>query len=197
MVGLAGSPCARRGAWLAEVSELASSKSSAGHCIRTVAEADFAALVPLMRAYCDFYRVAPTDHALLGVSRALLGDPEREGLQLIARNADGSAVGFATIFWSWSTTAAGRIGIMHDLYVSPEARGLGVAERLIGACVERCAERGALRLEWQTAPDNLRAQAVYDRVGGVREPWLTYAIAIAADGTAERRRRARPTEDAR
>jgi GNAT superfamily N-acetyltransferase len=160
------------------VPELTSPDSRAGHCIRTVAEADLADLVPLMRAYCDFYRVAPSDQALLGLSRALLGDPEREGLQLIARDADGSAVGFATIFWSWSTTGGGRIGTMNDLYVSPDARGLGVAERLIGACVERCAERGALRLEWQTAPGNLRAQAVYDRVGGVREPWLSYAIAI-------------------
>jgi GNAT superfamily N-acetyltransferase len=140
-----------------------------------------------MRAYCDFYGVAPSDAALLGLSRALLRDPEREGLQLIAREADGSAVGFATIFWSWSTTAAARIGIMHDLYVSPEARSLGVAERLIRACVERCAERGALRLEWQTAASNLRAQAVYDRVGGIRESWLSYAIAIPADGPAERR----------
>jgi GNAT superfamily N-acetyltransferase len=178
------------------VPELTSSESSAGHSILTVAEADLADLVPLMRAYCDFYCVAPGDQALLGLSRALLGDPH-EGLQLIARDADGCAVGFATIFWSWSTTAATRIGIMHDLYVSPDARGLGVAERLIRACVERCAERGASRLEWQTAPDNLRAQAVYDRVGGVREPWLSYAIAIAAEGAAKRHRRARAAEDAR
>jgi GNAT superfamily N-acetyltransferase len=171
------------------VPELTSSEPSAGPSIRTVAEADLVDLVPLMRAYCDFYRAAPGDQALLGLSRALLGDPEREGLQLIARDADGSAVGFATIFWSWSTTAATRIGIMQDLYISPDARGLGVAERLIRACVERCAERGASRPEWQTAPDNLRAQVVYDRVGGVREPWLSYAIAVAAEGTAKRHRR--------
>jgi GNAT superfamily N-acetyltransferase len=178
------------------VPELTSSGSSGDLSIRTVREADLADLAPLLRAYCDFSRVAPSDHALLGLSRALLGDPECEGLQLIARNADGSALGFATIFWSWSTTAGGRIGIMHDLYVSPDARGLRTGERLIHACVERCTERGALRLEWQTAPNNLRAQAVYDRVGGVREPWLSYAMAVPPDGTTERRRRARPAEDA-
>jgi ribosomal protein S18 acetylase RimI-like enzyme len=162
-----------------------------------VAEGDLADLAPLMRAYCDFYRAAPSDEALLGLSRALLGDPEREGLQLIARGDDGNAVGFATIFWSWSTTAAGRIGIMHDLYVSPGARGLGVAERLIRACVERCTDRGAVRLEWQTAPDNLRAQAVYDRVGGVREAWLSYAIEIPTGGNVGAPRAGRPAEDAR
>jgi GNAT superfamily N-acetyltransferase len=179
------------------VPELTSPESSGGHSIRAVAEADLADLVPLMRAYCDFYGVAPSDHALLGLSRALLGDPGCEGLQLIARDADGSAVGFATIFWSWSTTSAGRIGIMHDLYVAPDARGLRIGERLIRACVELCAERGALRLEWQTAADNLRAQAVYEHVGGVRERWLSYALAVPADGTAERPRQARPAEDAR
>ncbi len=33
-----------------------------------------------------------------------------------------------------------------------------------------------MSLGWQTAKDNLRAQAVYDRVGGTREEWLDYSI---------------------
>jgi GNAT superfamily N-acetyltransferase len=66
---------------------------------------------------------------------------------------------------------------MNDLYVAPEARGSGLAERLIAACVERCSSRGASRLEWQTGPGNLRAQAVYDRVRGEREPWVVYTLA--------------------
>ena len=149
-----------------------------GYSIAVATEVDLDELLPLMRAYCDFYEVAPGDHALLGLSRALIADPQREGLQLIARGAGGEAAGFATVFWSWSTTAGARIGVMHDLYVDPAARGHGVADGLINACVERSSERGAVRLEWQTAPENRRAQAVYDRVGGVREPWLNYAIAI-------------------
>jgi GNAT superfamily N-acetyltransferase len=88
-------------------------------------------------------------------------------------------VGFATIFWSWDTTEASRIGIMNDLYIAPQARGSGLADRLIGTCVERCAQRGAARLEWMTGPENLRAQAVYDRVGGMREPWLVYTLPVS------------------
>ena len=57
-----------------------------------------------MRAYCDFYEVAPTDDALLALSRALLADPEREGVQLIARTDAGEAIGFATIFWTASAS---------------------------------------------------------------------------------------------
>jgi GNAT superfamily N-acetyltransferase len=67
---------------------------------------------------------------------------------------------------------------MNDLFVAPEARGTGLADRLIAACAEQCAARGARRLEWQTALDNRRAQAVYDRVGGLRERWLDYGIDV-------------------
>jgi ribosomal protein S18 acetylase RimI-like enzyme len=159
-----------------------------GHSIAVVAEADLGELLPLIRAYCDFYEVTPSDAALLELSRALLDDPEKEGVQLLAREgASGEATGFATLFWSWSTTSARRIGTMHDLYVSPHARGRGLADELIAACAERCAKRGAVSLQWQTAPDNLRAQAVYDRVGGVREPWLNYALEIPL-GEADNRR---------
>jgi GNAT superfamily N-acetyltransferase len=146
--------------------------------IAPVTEADVADLLPLMRGYCDFYRVAPTDDALLAMSRALLADPEFEGIQLLARDEQGGPIGFATIFWSWSTSSAARIGTMNDLFVAPEGRGSGAADALIKACVERCRERGAVRLEWQTALDNHRAQAVYDRVGGKREQWFDYSLPI-------------------
>ena len=35
-----------------------------------------------------------------------------------------------------------------------------------------------LRLDWQTATDNLRAQAVYDRVGATREQWVDYWLPV-------------------
>jgi GNAT superfamily N-acetyltransferase len=149
------------------------------HSLSIVEESDLAELLVLMRAYCDFYEVAPSDPSLLSLSRALIEDPEREGIQLIAREGDGRAVGFATVFWTWATTRGARIAIMHDLFVDPAARGSGLAERLIAACGELCAERAIASLQWETALDNLRAQAVYDRVGGVREQWLSYHLDIA------------------
>ena len=140
---------------------------------------DLEDLLPLVRGYCDFYKVAPSDEDLLALSRALIADPEREGVQLIARDSDGRAIGFATIYWTWSTSSAARIGTMNDLYVAPEGRGSGAAEALIRACVERVREHGGVRLEWQTALDNHRAQAVYDRVGGKREQWLDYSLPVS------------------
>jgi GNAT superfamily N-acetyltransferase len=145
--------------------------------IERATETDLTALLPLMRAYCDFYEVAPSDDALLSLARALIADPEREGVQLLARS-EGRAVGFATIFWSWATTSAERIGVMNDLFVAPEARGTGLAAALIEACRAECASRRARKLTWQTAPDNAAAMKVYDRVGATREQWVDYWLPV-------------------
>jgi len=147
------------------------------HVIDRVSWGDLDELLALMRAYCDFYESSPPDEDLLALARELIEDHEREGLQLLARDGHARAVGFATLFWSWSTTDACRIGVMNDLFVTETARGQGLGERLIGACRVECTRRGARRLVWQTAPGNLRAQAVYDRVGATREQWVDYWLA--------------------
>jgi GNAT superfamily N-acetyltransferase len=154
----------------------ASAQDSGQMTIDVVTQADLDDLLPLMRAYCDFYEVAPCDQELLALCSALLDDPRREGVQLLARDDSGRAVGFATIFWSWSTLSAARIAVMNDLYVDPAGRGGGYAEALIAACAEQAGTRGAVSVKWQTALDNHRAQAVYDRVGGRREKWLDYSL---------------------
>jgi len=148
--------------------------------VRTVSESDLGELLPLMRGYCDFYEVDPDDRDLLAMARALIADPEREGVQLIARDDEGRALGFATVFWSWSTLSASRLGVMNDLFVDSGARGSGAADALIAACAARCREHGATTLGWQTAKDNARAQAVYERAGAKREEWLDYSLEVEA-----------------
>ena len=146
--------------------------------IATVTEADLDALLPLMRGYCDFYEVAPSDEKLLALSRNLIAHPD-DGVQLIARDDGGRAIGFATIYWTWQTLNASRLGVMNDLFVSEDARGGGHADALIAECAARTREHGATELAWQTARTNERAQAVYDRVGAERDDrWLDYSLTV-------------------
>jgi GNAT superfamily N-acetyltransferase len=147
--------------------------------IREVGEDDLADLLPLMADYCAFYEAAPPADQLMALARALILDPEREGVQLIARDGEGgAAIGFATLYWSWSTTRAMRIAVMNDLYVAPDARSGGVGRALIDACAERARVAGAGVLEWQTAPDNAAAQRVYDATGASRSEWVTYDLPL-------------------
>jgi ribosomal protein S18 acetylase RimI-like enzyme len=80
--------------------------------------------------------------------------------------------------WKWSSLRGAKVGYLEDLYVHPAARGSGLADELIGACAERARERGAPALLWLTAPDNHRAQAVYNRIGGRSEAMLEYDLEL-------------------
>jgi ribosomal protein S18 acetylase RimI-like enzyme len=144
--------------------------------VEVVEERDLDDLLPLFRGYLDFYGTAPGDEDVLALCRALITDPEREGLQLLARDADGRALGFATLYWGWSSTQARRSATMNDLFVAEHARGSGAADALIAACAAQARARGIVQLDWVTAPDNHRAQAVYDRTGAARSEWVEYTL---------------------
>ncbi len=69
----------------------------------------------------------------------------------------------------------------------------GVADALIAACADAARAHGAVELKRATASGNLRAQAVYERVGGVREarsPYslpLTGSLAVGRNPSGDRR----------
>jgi GNAT superfamily N-acetyltransferase len=133
-------------------------------------------MLPLIRAYCEFYETEPDDEGLRRMFETLIGEPS-QGAVFIAR-ADGRAVGFATLDWKWSSLKAARIGYLEDLFVDPEARGKGIADALIEVCAERCRELGMPAMEWLTAPDNRRAQQVYNRTGAESETYLEYDLEL-------------------
>jgi GNAT superfamily N-acetyltransferase len=143
--------------------------------VDAVGTAEVEELMPMLRAYCDFYRVDPPDERLRALVTALIDDPS-EGLQLLARDSDGTPLGFATIYWTWQTLYAARVGVLNDLFVVPASRGSGTGRALIARCRELCRERGAEKLVWETAPDNTTAQRLYDGIGAEKSTWLTYEL---------------------
>jgi ribosomal protein S18 acetylase RimI-like enzyme len=145
--------------------------------IRPAVESDIPALMPLMRGYCDFYEADPPDSGLDDMARALIASEDGQGMLLVA-DQDGEAVGFAAVGWKWSSLRGARIAVLEDLFVAPEARGQGAADALIEACANRARENGAPVVSWLTAPDNQRAQAVYDRVGGKSATFLEYELEL-------------------
>jgi GNAT superfamily N-acetyltransferase len=143
--------------------------------IDPVGHADLDELLPLLRAYCDFYHVHPSDNALNMLCGSLIEAPD-EGEQFIARDEANVPVGFATIYWTWQTLTADRVGVLNDLYVAPGARGAGVGRALIERARQRCRERGIAKLVWETAPDNVTAQRLYDGIGARWSLWRSYEI---------------------
>jgi GNAT superfamily N-acetyltransferase len=146
--------------------------------IAPVRGADVGDLLPMLADYCAFYEVDPGRHKLEAVVRTLLAQPD-EGAQFIARDDQGEPAGFATVYWTWSTLVADRIGVLHDLFVRPEYRQQGVGRALIYACLERARTRGVARLAWDTAPGNAVAQRLYDSLPEVRRSeWVAYSLKV-------------------
>ena len=148
--------------------------------IEKVRVVDMPLLMPMLRAYCDFYEVNPRDDRLVALCRALIDSPG-EGVQLIARRIEedgafGDPVGFSTLYWTWQTLDAARIGVMNDLFVVDSVRGGGVGRQLIEACRAECRKKGAAKLVWETALDNERAQRLYDGIGAQSSRWMSYEI---------------------
>jgi GNAT superfamily N-acetyltransferase len=142
--------------------------------IDTVVDSDLPELLPMLRAYCDFYRVDPPDDRLLALATTLIENPA-EGVQLIARG-DGTPLGFATIYWTWQTLHAGRVGVLNDLYVQAVARGSGTGRALIQRGLQLCRVHGAEKLVWETALDNATAQRLYDGIGASKSTWFSYEL---------------------
>jgi GNAT superfamily N-acetyltransferase len=144
--------------------------------IRPATEADLPALLPLIRAYCEFYETDPNDEGIRRMFETLITDPS-QGAVFIARDG-GRAVGFATLDWKWSSLKGARIGYLEDLFVDPETRGRGIADALIEVCADRCRELGMPALEWLTATDNYRAQKVYNRTGAESGTYMEYDLEL-------------------
>ncbi|MEF3305740.1 GNAT family N-acetyltransferase [Paenibacillus sp. GYB003] len=128
----------------------------------------------IYRYIADFYKKPkpPVEniHALI----ELMLEKHR-GIQFVAER-EGDLLGFATLYFSFSTLRANKVAIMNDLFVIEQARGTGVAERLFRACETYTKENGYAYMSWVTASDNKRARRFYDKMGGALGDWLSYSI---------------------
>lgn len=147
--------------------------------IHTAIPEDAALIAPLFDAYRQFYeQPADADAALAFITARL----ERgESVILLARRPDGSALGFCQLYPSFCSVLAAPIYVLYDLFVAPDARRLGLGRALLLAAEAHARATGHARMDLTTARNNLRAQALYESLGWVRdEVFLTYARHLQA-----------------
>jgi len=85
----------------------------------------------------------------------------------IARSEAGETVGVATLSTAFALYAAGRYGILNEMYVVPEWRSKGVGAELIQAVADYGRRRGWRRID-VTAPESdrwERTREFYERQG--------------------------------
>jgi GNAT superfamily N-acetyltransferase len=133
--------------------------------------------LPLIAAYQRFYEVEQIDTERNRRYFSRFIAPSDEG-RLLGAWIEDDLVGFACLYWHRSSLAAADTVLMNDLYVEEGQRGGGVGRALIEASAEVARERGVAILEWSTAPDNERAQRLYDSTGANRSEWVEYEMPV-------------------
>jgi GNAT superfamily N-acetyltransferase len=143
--------------------------------IAPATEADLDDVLPLFAGYQRFYtgRAQPDDKNRAFLTRFVTGEA---GRLLVARDEEGAAVGFANLYWTFTSTEAEEHVLLNDLFVAEAARGAGVGLALIEASRAVARERGSATLTWQTALDNRTAQRLYERTGADRSAWFEYEL---------------------
>jgi GNAT superfamily N-acetyltransferase len=126
--------------------------------------ADAALVLSFIRELADYERLSSEVVATEDDLRRTLFGPKPAAEVLLARLGS-QAVGFALFFHNYSTFL-GRPGLyLEDLYVQPEARGLGVGKALLAHLARLAVERGCGRMEWSVLDWNEPALGFYRRLG--------------------------------
>ncbi|WP_322981812.1 GNAT family N-acetyltransferase [Pseudomonas sp. C11] len=95
---------------------------------------------------------------------------------LICEN-DGQPIGYAVYFFNYSTWL-GKHGLyLEDLYVSPQARGIGAGKALLRHLAQLAVARGCGRFEWSVLDWNTPAIDFYESFGArPQSEWTTYRL---------------------
>ena len=152
--------------------------------IQAASSRDISELVRLFNAYREFYGEAPDEARALEFigNRVLTASGQAEGQPPVPRyylawtdlNGDRRAVGFMHLIPSTNTLAMRPIWFLEDLFVDTSVRRRGIAAALLRHAEDFARRTGAERLTLATAHDNAAAQALYRKLGYIREEHFWY-----------------------
>jgi len=147
--------------------------------VRPAQATDLDEVARLFDLYRQFYELPP-DRML---AQRYISDRLARGDSLIfvASAGSGPSIGFTQLYPTLCSLAAAPIFVLYDLFVAPPSRCQGVARSLMSAAQAAAAQAGAVRLELATARTNVRAQALYESLGWVRDDeFHRYSLALHA-----------------
>jgi ribosomal protein S18 acetylase RimI-like enzyme len=141
--------------------------------IHAASSADLDDLTRLFAGYLQFYREDQPLAAVREIQAARLS--RGDSVLFLARDSQGHALGFVQLYPFQASLVLQPAWLLSDLYVSEAARRQGVGEALMNTARSHAETTGACGLQLQTAKSNLAGQALYERLGYVRdELFLTY-----------------------
>lgn len=146
--------------------------------VRRAITADQAALARLLSDMQAHYRSPDPPGGASEMARLLTRAGEHLPFALLAER-DGVVLGLATLTpvlfggaYQWEL-------FLKDLYVTGQARGLGIGRTLLVAMARIAVEQDYCRIDWTTDATNEGAKRLYDRLGVPRHGKVFYRLSGA------------------
>ena len=127
----------------------------------------------LLRKYQEFYQVNSIDTEKNHQHLSRIMNNEELGKLFLLQDKR-IYLGFATIYYSFSSTIAEQIAILNDLYVLENHRRQGYGRQLVDYCINYLQSCGMSTVRWSTTKDNAIAQQLYKKYGN-RSEWVIYS----------------------
>ena len=141
--------------------------------IEFVSKDNLEEILPLIRQYQEFYKVADISDVRNREFFSQFGESNPFGCQFLFRE-ESKVLGFATIYFTHNSTLPAKVGVLNDLFCVPGSRGKGVGRQLVEHCHTYAMNNDAARLQWVTAPDNEPANRLYQSMNTQKSSWYFY-----------------------
>ncbi len=131
--------------------------------IRLVKPADIEPLTDLFEGYRKFYRKDPNRKT----AQAFLSDRiiNMDSKIYVCENAEAELVGFVQLYPIFSSTRMKKLWLLNDLFVHPDARGLGISKLLISRAKQLAKDTKAAGLMLETEISNQIGNRLYPATG--------------------------------
>src|SRR5262249_47656574 len=132
--------------------------------VRTATSADGETFLELVRKLAEYEKLEPpSSDGEARLLRDAFGAEPR--IEVLIAELEGRAVGYAIFFETYSSFLALPTLYLEDLFVVPEARGVGAGRAVMRWLAREAVRRGCGRFEWQVLDWNRLAIDFYDRLG--------------------------------
>lgn len=147
--------------------------------IRKASIQDVEQLTNLFDQYVVFYQNPSNIEKHKNYLKERIENNEATIFMAFNQNQPEKAIGFTLIYITFSSLELNKILILNDLFVDPNVRKEGIGEKLILKAIEFAKEVDSNTIRLRTSKSNTVAQALYNKMGFVREDYLySYDLTI-------------------
>lgn len=88
---------------------------------------------------------------------------------------EGRPVGFATVYFTFSSFHAKRVAFLNDLYVTPAFRGRGCGKALLSSVKGMAKRRHVTLIQWLVRSENAAAHQFYRHFDTTQSNWVRHS----------------------